>query len=140
MTNVAHDFCGEIVFGAKDASSNEVALDFAKPDFNLVEPGGTGGGVIQGEIGIGRQKFGDAFGLVGREVIDDGVNSFARRAGWRSARSKRRQTRRWCAAESSCPRLGRFGFPARRRARGCHGESIQNRAVPPDQGRVGSTG
>ena len=81
MTNVAHDFCGEIVFGAKDASSNEVALDFAKPDFNLVEPGGVGGGVMQGEIGIGRQKFGDAFGLVGREVIDNGVNSFARRLG-----------------------------------------------------------
>lgn len=79
MTNVAHDFSGEIAFGAKNASGNEVALDFAKPDFNLVKPRGISRGVMQGEVGIGRQKFDDAFGFVGREIIDDGVNGFTRR-------------------------------------------------------------
>ena len=68
---------------------------------------------MQGEIGIGRQKFGDAFGLVGREVIDDGVNSFARRLGGDQLVQKGDKLG-GCVAVSSCPRLGRFGFPARR--------------------------
>jgi hypothetical protein len=81
MTNVAHDFCGEIALGTEDASCDQVTLDFTKPDFDLVEPGGVGGRVVQGEVGIGLEEFGNAFGFVGREVIDDGVNGFSRRLG-----------------------------------------------------------
>jgi hypothetical protein len=36
--DVTHDFSGEICFGCEDAASNDVALDFREPDFDLVEP------------------------------------------------------------------------------------------------------
>jgi hypothetical protein len=81
MTNVSHDFSGEIVLGGEDAPGDEIALDFGEPEFDLVEPGRVSGGVVKGELGIGRKEFGDAFGFVGREVIDDGVNGFTRRLG-----------------------------------------------------------
>ncbi len=81
MTNVTHDFSGEIVLGGEDASGDQITLDFGKPDFDLIEPGGVGGRVMQGEVGISSKEFGDVFGFVGREVIDDGVNGFTRRLG-----------------------------------------------------------
>jgi hypothetical protein len=81
MTNVAHDFCGEIACGAEDASGNEVTLDFTKPDFDLVEPGGVGRRVVEDEIRIGLEKFSDPFGFVSREVIDNSVNGFSGRLG-----------------------------------------------------------
>lgn len=76
MTNVAHDFSREISFGAKDASGDEVTLDFAKPDLNLVEPGGVDGRVVQGQVGISAKELADPVGFVGREVIDDDMNGF----------------------------------------------------------------
>jgi hypothetical protein len=81
LTNVAHDFSGEIVLGTEDASGDQVTLDFGEPDFDLIEPGRIGGRVVQGEVGIGLEEFADAFGFMSREVIDDGVNGFARRLG-----------------------------------------------------------
>lgn len=79
MTNVSHDFSGEIVLGGEDAPGDEIALDFGEPDFDLVEPGRVSGRVVQDEVGIGLEELGDAFGFVGREVIDDGVNGFTGR-------------------------------------------------------------
>jgi hypothetical protein len=43
VTDVAKDFSAEIVDGRKDASSDDLPLNFGEPDFDLVKPGRVGG-------------------------------------------------------------------------------------------------
>ena len=45
--DIAHDFAGQIGAGSKDATSDQIALDFTQPDFDLVEPGGVSGRVME---------------------------------------------------------------------------------------------
>ena len=79
MTNVTHDFSGEIVLEGEDASGDQITLDFGQPDFDLIEPGRVGGRVMQGEVGIGLKEFGDAFGFVGRAKKDPRVTKLRNR-------------------------------------------------------------
>ena len=45
--DVAYDLLGQIGFGSKNAAGYEIALNFGEPDFDLVEPGGVGRGVME---------------------------------------------------------------------------------------------
>src|ERR1700752_1184562 len=78
-TDVAHDLWFEIVSGREDAASDQVALDFRKPDLDLVEPGRVGRGVVDSEVWMLGQKRDDSLRLMSRKVVHDDVDFLV---GW----------------------------------------------------------
>jgi hypothetical protein len=72
--DVAHDFAVEIFDRTEDAAGDEVALDFGKPDFDLVEPGGVGGRVMNPHFGMTSQKITGCLGLMRAQVITDDMH------------------------------------------------------------------
>ena len=66
--DVAHDFSGQIGFGGKDATGDEIALDFGEPDFDLVEPGGISRSGVDTQARVFGQEGGNGLGFVSREV------------------------------------------------------------------------
>jgi hypothetical protein len=67
VADVAKDFSSEIVDGGKDASRDDLPLDFGEPDFDLVKPGRVSGGKMKVDFGMLGQKLLDEFGFMGRE-------------------------------------------------------------------------
>ena len=80
-TDVAHDLAGEIRDGGKDATGEKIALDFCEPEFDLVEPGGIGGGVMEAHARVGGQKVLHPWGLVGGKVIENDMDRLFGRTG-----------------------------------------------------------
>ena len=74
MANVTHNFPMKVLGGSKDAACDEITLDFGEPDFHLVEPRRIGGGIMQMNGGMLRQKGVHGFGFVSREVVGDQMN------------------------------------------------------------------
>jgi len=77
MTDVAQEFGAQVGHGVKDAACDDMTLDFGKPVFDLVEPGGVGRREVQAQVGMGCKKGIHQFGFMGREVIGDDVDLFA---------------------------------------------------------------
>jgi len=75
--DIASDFAGEIGFGSKDAAGDQSALNFGEPDFDLIEPGRVGRGVMKLNIGMGGEELCDDLGLVRRKVVGDDVDWLA---------------------------------------------------------------
>ena len=44
LTDITHEFATEIGGGGEDAARDHIAFNLAKPEFDLIEPGGIGGG------------------------------------------------------------------------------------------------
>ncbi len=57
LANVAHELTFEISEGGKDTASDDVSLDPVEPQFDLVEPGGVGRGVVDLHVGMGGQEI-----------------------------------------------------------------------------------
>ena len=74
MPDVTKDFSSEIVDGGKDASGDDLSLNFGEPDFDLVKPRRIGGRKINADLGMMGQKVIDEFGFMGREIISDDVD------------------------------------------------------------------
>jgi len=74
VADITHDFPGEICLGFEDAASNDVALDFREPDFDLVEPRRVSGREVKMELGVVAQESFDGLGFVSREIVDDDVD------------------------------------------------------------------
>ena len=74
VADVAKNFSSEIVEGGKDASGDDLPLDFGEPDFDLVKPGRVSGGKMKVDFGMLGQKLLDEFGFMGREIISDNVD------------------------------------------------------------------
>ena len=74
MPDVTKDFSSEIIDGGKDASSNDLPLDFGEPDFDLVKPGRVSGCKMNADLGMIGQKVVDEFGFMGREIISDNMD------------------------------------------------------------------
>jgi hypothetical protein len=80
-TDVAHDLSFEIVSKLEDAASDQVMLDLRKPDFDLVEPRGVGGGVMDSDVWMLGQKHDDSLRLMSRKVVHDEMNFLVGRLG-----------------------------------------------------------
>jgi hypothetical protein len=74
VPDVAKDFSSEIVDGGKDASSNDVPLDFGEPDFDLVKPGRVCRCKVNADLGMIGQKVLDELGLMSGEIVSDDVD------------------------------------------------------------------
>ena len=66
--------------GGEDATSNEVSLDLAEPQLNLIEPRRVGRGEVEVNPAVVLKELADQLGLVGREVVEDDVNLLLGRA------------------------------------------------------------
>ena len=63
--NIFSEFAGDVGHGREDAASDHVALDLAKPDLHLVEPGGVRRGEMEANLRVLLAECLDGFGLVG---------------------------------------------------------------------------
>src|ERR1700730_5795777 len=77
--DVGHELASQIVAGPENAAVDEVALDLAEPELDLVEPGRLGGREVQMDVGVNRQEVLDPLGLMGGEVVQDDVDRLAGR-------------------------------------------------------------
>jgi hypothetical protein len=74
VADVTHNVSGEIGGGSENAAGDQVALDFAKPDFDLIKPGGVGGSEMHLQSRMLGQESSNGFGFMGREIVHDDVN------------------------------------------------------------------
>ncbi len=77
MTDVAHELSLEIGDGSEHAACDDVALDLAEPQLDLVEPRGVRGSEVQMNLRVRFEELFDRLTLVSREVIGDHVDLFA---------------------------------------------------------------
>src|SRR5260370_8603426 len=74
LANVAHELAFEVSEGGKDTASDDVSLDPVEPQFDLVEPGGVGRGVVDLHVGMGGQEIAHGLGLMSGKIVTDNVN------------------------------------------------------------------
>ena len=79
LLDVADELSRQIGFGSEDSSSNDMALNFGKPDFDLIEPARIGRSVMNPNGRIGVEELENAFGFMCAQVVGHDVNLFARR-------------------------------------------------------------
>src|SRR5215468_12186230 len=77
MADVVHELSPQVGDRREYTARNDVALDFGKPELDLVEPGGIGRSEMQVNLGMSSQKVVDLSGLMGGEVVGDHVDLFA---------------------------------------------------------------
>jgi hypothetical protein len=77
-TDVADELPIAIFDRDEDAASDDIPLDFGKPDLNLIEPRGVGRCVMDADIRISVEEFPDLGGTMGREIVGDDVNFLCR--------------------------------------------------------------
>ena len=75
--DITSDFAGEVGFGSEDATGDQIALNFGKPDFYLIEPRGVSRGVMELKVAMGGQELRHGLGLVRRKVVGDDVDLLA---------------------------------------------------------------
>src|SRR5215210_6732365 len=67
----------EVGLRLEDAAAEEPAGEDREEQLDLVEPGGVGGGEVEGPAGVGREPGLDLRGLVDLEVVEDCVHLLA---------------------------------------------------------------
>ena len=79
LLDVADELSRQIGFESEDSSSNDMALNFGKPDFDLIEPARIGRSVMNPNGRIGVEELENAFGFMCAQVVGHDVNLFPRR-------------------------------------------------------------
>ena len=79
LLDVTNELSRQIGFGSEDSSSNDMALNFGKPDCDLIEPARIGRSVMNPNGRIGVEELENAFGFMCAQVVGHDVNLFARR-------------------------------------------------------------
>ncbi len=79
LLDVTDKLSREVGLGSEDSSSNDLALNFGKPDFDLIEPTRIGGSVMDSHGWIGVEELEDALGYMCAQVVGHDVNLSARR-------------------------------------------------------------
>src|SRR4051794_13728930 len=79
LTNVSHELALQVRDGSEYTPGDDVALDLAKPQLDLVQPRGVSRSEVQVNLRMLRQKVLDWLALVSREVVGDHVDLLAAR-------------------------------------------------------------
>ena len=79
LTDVSQELSFQIRNGSEYASGDDVALDFAEPQLDLIQPRRVGRSEVQANLGKHRQEIHDRPALVSREVVGDHMNLLAER-------------------------------------------------------------
>ena len=77
LTNVSHELSLQVRDGSKYAARDDVALDLAEPQLDVVQPRRVGGREVQRNLGMRHQEVLDRCALVRREVVGDHMDLFA---------------------------------------------------------------
>ena len=74
LLDVTDQLSGQVGCRSEDSPSDDIALDFGKPDLDLIEPTGIGGGVMDPYLWIGLEKCENILGFMCAQVVGDDVN------------------------------------------------------------------
>ena len=74
LLDVADQFSGEVGCGSEDAASDDIALNFGKPDLDLIEPTGIGRGVMDSYGWMGLEELENILGFVRAQVVGHDMN------------------------------------------------------------------
>ena len=74
LLDVTNELSGEVACGSEDSPSNDIALNFGKPDLDLIEPTGIGRGVMDPHRWIGLEELENILGFMCAQVVGDDVN------------------------------------------------------------------
>jgi hypothetical protein len=74
LLDVTDQLSGQVGCRSEDSPSDDIALDFGKPDLDLIEPTGIGGGVMDPYLWIGLEKSENILGFMCAQVVGDDVN------------------------------------------------------------------
>src|SRR5712664_4337615 len=77
LTDVSQELFVQIRNGSEYPSGDDVALDLAEPQLNLIQPRRVGRSEVQVNLGMHRQEVRDRPALVSREVVGDHMDLFA---------------------------------------------------------------
>ena len=79
LLDVTKELSRQVSFGGEDSSSDDSALNFGKPDFDLVEPARIGRRVVESNCRMGVQELKNALGFVRAQVVGHNMNFSASR-------------------------------------------------------------
>ena len=74
LLDVAHELSGQVGGGSENSPSNHIALNFGKPDFDLIEPARIGRSVMDPNGWIGMEELENILGLMCAQIVDHDVN------------------------------------------------------------------
>jgi hypothetical protein len=74
LPDVTDQLSGEVGCRSEDSASDNIALDFRKPDLDLIEPTGIGRGVMDPNRWIGLEELENMLGFMCAQVVGDDVN------------------------------------------------------------------
>ena len=79
LLDVADQLSGQINCRSEDPASDDIALDFGKPDLDLIKPAGIGRGVMDSNRWIGLEELENILGFMCAQVVSHDVNLAALR-------------------------------------------------------------
>jgi hypothetical protein len=126
MPDVTKDFSAEIRHGGKDASGDNLPLDFGEPDRDLVKPRRVGGGKMNADVAMTGQKVVDELGFMSREIVSHDVDLASERLGSHKLGKKVDELRAGMALSRLAEDFLRFGYQGPRKGKGCRGGNIQS--------------
>ena len=74
LFDVTDQLSREVGCRSEDSASDNIALDFGKPDLDLIEPTGIGRGVVDPNRWIGLEELENMLGFMCAQVVGDDVN------------------------------------------------------------------
>jgi len=79
LLDVTDQLSGQVGGGSEDSSSDDIALNFGKPDLDLIEPIGIGRGVMDPYRWIGLEELENILAFMCAQVVGDDMNLSALR-------------------------------------------------------------
>src|SRR5258707_7903941 len=79
LLDVADQLSGQVSCRSEDPASDDIALDFGKPDLDLIKPAGIGRGVMDSNRWIGLEGLENILGFMWAQVVSHDVNLAALR-------------------------------------------------------------
>ena len=79
LLDVTDQLSGQVGGGSEDSSSDDIALNFGKPDLDLIEPTGIGRGVMDPYRWIGLEELENILAFMCAQVVGDDMNLSALR-------------------------------------------------------------
>ena len=74
LPDVTDQLSGEVGCRSEDSASDDISLDFGKPDLDLIKPTGIGRGVVDPHRWIGLEELENVLGFMCAQIVGDDVN------------------------------------------------------------------
>lgn len=74
LLDVAHELPGQVGGGSENSPRDHIALNFGKPDFDLIEPARIGRGVMDPNGWLSLEELENIPGLMCAQIVDHDVN------------------------------------------------------------------